>query len=551
MSQRIFRSAVLAFVLMLIPAAALAQTRLGVTVTTANSCGLAAFSVDVQGGTSPYALEWAFGDGELARETDVAAFPHETSHSYPAQGEYLWSLAVTDAEGLSDAARGTITLEGPAVTLSSDPFPPLVTLADGRATVQFTARVTGGTDPLTYSWDLDGDGLPDARADPASGSASFTYTAAGKYPASVTVTDGCGFVDRDRLAVVVLDPEARACHPMAQRIADAVNSLFPSQAEQLYTCEDIFDIFTGGLTGSQVGFGRMWHAYQLAQTMEDLTWEEIRDWQLDGNGWGLLVQLDRFAETLGDVGLSELVGMVLNGEASVNDIRTAVRSVGRFGADFEDALARLAEGASPGELTQLYRAAQSLEVDPSTLDAYLAAGMSLPEIQQAARLAERTGDDWTAIAEAHGAGASWGEITQAQRLAGEGGDWQSVLDTGLQEFRAQLREQRKEERTQQSDRQRGRDPQAEREQERDRERGEERKAERDRGRNQERSEEREAERRQSQDQRMAERLAQQFGVSVARVTALYEGTCSGDWGCVRAQLRGQAPGRPEGRGKDQ
>ena len=534
MSHRLIPSVALAFALLLIPAAALAQTGLGVTVTTATSCGLATFSVDVQGGTSPYTLEWAFGDGELARETDVAAFPHETSHSYPAQGEYLWSLAVTDAEGLSDAARGTITLEGPAVTLSSDPFPPLVTLADGQATVQFTARVTGGTDPLTYSWDLDGDGLPDAGADPASGSASFTYTAAGKYPASVTVTDGCGFVYRDRLAVVVLDPEAEACHPMAQRIADAVNTLFPNQAEQLYTCEDIFDIFTGGLTGSQVGFGRLWHAYQLAQTMEDLTWEEIRDWQLDGNGWGLLVQLDRFAGTLGDVGLGELVDMVLNGEASVNDIRAAVRSVTRYGADFEDALARLAEGASPGELTRLYRAAQSLEVDPSTLDAYLAAGMSLPEIQHAARLAERTGDDWTTIAEAHGAGASWGEIGQAQRLAGEGGDWQSVLDTGLQEFRAQLREERKEQRALEQDRVRGSDRQAEREQER----------------NQDRSEEREAERGQSQDQRMAERLADQFGVSVAEVTALYEGTCSGDWGCVRAQFRQHTPGRPEDKGKD-
>jgi len=474
MSQRIFRSAALAFVLMLIPAAALAQTGLGVTVTTANSCGLATFSVNVEGGASPYTLEWGFGDGELAREAGIAAFPHETSHSYPAQGEYLWSLAVTDAGGSNGAARGTITLDGPAVTLSSDPFPPLVTLADGQATVQFSARVTGGTDPLTYSWDLDGDGIPDAGADPASGSASFTYTAAGRYPASVVVTDGCGFVGRDRLAVVVLDPEAEACHPMAQRIADAVNTLFPNQSEQLYTCEDIFDIFTGGLTGSQVGFGRLWHAYQLTQAMEDLTWEEIRDWHLDGNGWGLLVQLDRYAEAAGDVGLAQLVEMVASGEASVHDIRAALRTSVHYGVSFDDALATMANGATPGQ------------------------------------------------------------IGQAQRLAGEGGDWQSVLDTGLQEFRAQLREERKEQRALEQDRVRGSDRQAEREQER----------------NQDRSEEREAERGQSQDQRMAERLAAQFGVSVAEVTALYEGTCNGDWGCVRAQFRQHTPGRPEDKGKD-
>jgi len=230
------------------------------------------------------------------------------------------------------------------------------------------------------------------------------------------------------------------------------------------------------------------------------------------------------------VGLSELVDMVLNGEASVNDIRAAVRSVTRYEADFQDALDRLAQGASPGELTRLYRTAQSLEVDPQTLDAYLAAGMTLSEIQHAARLAERTGSDWDAIAEAHGAGASWGEIGQAQRLAGEGGDWQAVLDTGLQEFRAQLRQERKEQRALEQDPARGQD----------------RQAEHDREQNQER----EAEGRVSQEQRAAERLAEQFGVSAAEVTALYEGTCSGDWGCVRAQLRGQAPGRPEDKGKD-
>jgi len=530
MSRRLVPSVALAVALLLVPAATLAHSSLDVVVSTQSSCAVVTFSVDAQGGTGPYTLDWAFGDEEDTQETGVAGFPHQTSHDYPAQGDYLWSVAVTDLNGLAGSAEGTISLAGPMVTLSSVPFPPLVSLQGGQATVQFTALVAGGTEPLSYAWDLDGDGNPDAGADPTSNTASFTYTTAGKHQATVTVTDGCGFVGSDTLTVLVEDPEAEACHPMAQRIADAVNTLFPNQAEQLYTCEDIFDIVTGGPTGSQVGFGRLWHAYQLALTMEDLTWEEIRDWHLDGNGWGQLVQLDRFADALGDVGLGELVDMVLNGEVSVNDIRTAVRSVVRFEADFGDALARLADGASPGELTRLYRTAQSLQVDPQTLDAYLAAGMSLPELQHAARLAERTGGDWDTIAEAHGAGASWGEIGQAQRLAGEGGDWQAVLDTGLQEFRAQLREERKEQRAQEQDRVRGQDGQAERGQ----------------GRNQER----ETEGRVSQDQRTAEQLAQQFGVGVDEVMALYDGGCGGDWGCVRASLRQHTPGKPEDKGKD-
>jgi PKD repeat protein len=471
MSNRQLRSAALAFVLLLIPAAALAQTELGVTVTTANPCSVATFSVNVEGGTGPYTLDWAFGDGETAQEAEVVSFPHETSHTYAAQGDYPWSVLVIDLDGLAGSAEGMISLAGPAVTLSSEPFPPLVSLEGGQATVQFTALVAGEPDSLSYAWDLDGDGAPDAGADPTSNTASFTYTTAGKHQATVTVTDGCGFVSSDTLTVLVEDPEAVACHPMAQRIADAVNALFPNQAEQLYTCEDIFDIFTGGLTGSQVGFGRLWHAYKLTQTMEDLTWEEIRDWHLDGNGWGLLVQLDRYAEAAGDVGLAQLVGMVVGGEASVHDIRAALRTAVHYGVSFEDALATVANGATPAQ------------------------------------------------------------IGQAQRLAGEGGDWQAVLETGLKETRQQLREQRKEERSQ--ERNRGHGPAQEGEP--DEELG---------------PEEPGTDNHQGQDQHTAERLAQQFGVSVAEVTALYDGSCGGDWSCVRAQLRQHTPGKPEDKGKD-
>lgn len=531
MSYRLTLCIALVLALVLFPAAARAQSGLEVIVSTESDCANVTFTTTVLGGgASSFTLDWTFGDEEGTQEAGVAKFPHRTTHPYPAQGEYPWSLAVTGLDGLSGSAAGTVILAGPVVTLSSVPFPPLLSLADGKAIVRFTAHVEGDGGPFTYSWDLNGDGIPDDGADPNSNTASFPYAAAGKYLATVTVTDSCGFVGSDTLPVVVVDPEAEACHPMAQRIADAVNTLFPSQADSLYTCEEIFDYFTGGLTGSQLGFGRMWHAYKLAQTMEDLTWEEIRDWHLDGNGWGLLVQLDRFSEALGDIGLGDLVEMVISGEASVNDIRTAARSAVRFGTDFEDALGRLAEGTSPGELTRLYRTAQTLDVDPQALDAYLAAGMTLSEIQHAARLADRTGGDWSAIAEAHGAGASWGEIGQAQRLAGEDGDWQSILDIGLKEFRAQIREQQKEQRAQ--ERSRGSDRQAERE------------------RDQQQDQKRNEVRQQDQHQRTAERLAGQYGVSALHVMDLYDGVCAGDWSCVRAQLRGSTGGRPEGKGKD-
>jgi len=473
---------------------ALAQGGLEVGVSVEIDCDSATFTLTADGADA-YDMEWDFGDGETIAETEVTS-PRVTPHVYPASGVYNWSVVVSDSAdpAVNALAAGTLTL-GPSVTLHSQPFPPLLTLEGGEPSAEFEALVEGGAPPYAYMWDLDGDGTADAASDPSLNTASFTYTAPGHYTALVTVTDGCGFTATDTLPVVVVDPEA-ACHPMAARIAEAVSRLYPDQAETLYTCEDIFNFFTGALTGGQLGFGRMWHAYHLTQSLEDLTWEEILDWHLEGDGWGLLLQLDRLSDQLADIDLKELVTMVVDGEASVGDIRTAARSAIRYGADFEDALNRLAEGANPGELAQLYRTAQGLGLAPEVLDGYLEAGITPADLRHAANLADRIGADWAAVAAAHASGLSWGEIHQASRLADEETGLNEILATGVQQFREQQREQ---DHSQQ---------QAE------------------------------------QTRRTAERLAERFGVSVDAVMGFFNGACAGDWGCVRGQLAGQS--QPQG-----
>jgi len=490
-NSRLFTT-IAAISIALTPVSALAAGELEVLVEVSVTCDVATFQAGVvEGVSSSYTFDWDFGDLETLTLVNQTANPGPVVHPYPSAGEYDWSLSVMDdGEGTGEAS-GTVLIDGPIVTLSSDPFPPLLVLQGGTATANFTAVVEGGLAPYDYAWDLDGDGLADLEGSP--GPASFTYTEAGKYQASVLVVDECGLAGEASLPVVVIDPEAEACHPMAQRIADAVNTLFPNQAGTLYTCEDIFAIFQGSLTGSQVGFGRLWHAYKLAQTMEDLTWEEIRDWHLAGNGWGLLVQLDRFADTLDEVGLRELLDRVLSGEASVGDIRQAVRAVVRYEVDFEDALARLADGASPGELGRLYRTAQDLGVEPNALDQYLTDGVSLAELNHASRLASRTGSDWQQVLEDHASGQSWGEINQAERSANSDGT--SNSERGPKDDREQ--------------------PQGEA------------------------PEEREA----TRDQKMATRLAKQFGINESEVWVLFSGTCAGDWGCVRSTLRQGSNGR--------
>jgi len=491
-------TAVLLIGLLAVPVSALAQDGLTVEVVASQTCSLASFEVQAAGGLAPYTLNWGFGDGEVQVDSGVAAFPFMTTHDYAAGGEFAWTLALVDSSdpALSAEAGGTLIL-GPQVTLTSDIFPPLLTLQDGAATLNFTAHVTGGEPPFTYAWDLDGDGVFEAGAD----TAAFTYTAGGKYEAAVQVTDNCGLTATAILTVVVVDPEADACHPMAQRIADGVNTLLPTQAGQIYTCEDIFAMFQGSLTGHNLGFGRMWHAYQLALTMEDLTWEEILQWHLDGTGWGLLVQLDRFAETLGDVGLAELYDMVVSGEASVGDIRTAVRMATRFDADFVEALGLVHAGANPGEIGQMYRTAEGLGLDLPAVQSYLDQGLSLPELNHAARVAEQGGTDLDLAVQAHLDGLSWGDIHQAMRLAEDGGDLPAILEAGARETRRLEQQERQQEREQNRPLQQG----------------------------------------EQQDARTAAQLARRYGIAVEQVQALFDGACGGDWSCVQTTLREQYP----------
>ncbi len=387
-------------------------------------------------------------------------------------------------------------------------MPPLLTIESGAASILFKAEVSGGVGPYTYTWDLDEDGLPDPGL--SDKNAPYTYSTGGKHPATVWVSDSCDLSHTDTLTVVVVDPEADpqdACHPTAQKIAEAVSIIFlDARAEQTYTCEDIFNIFEGSLTGNHTGFGRLWHAYQLTQTIPDLTWEEIRDWGLDGSGWGALTQLNRFADTLDTYGIRELFDLVVNGDNTVGEIRTAARAAVRYEADFEDALTRISEGANPGELGQFYKLAAEMEVDTATLDQYLADGMSLSELSHAAKMSERVGATWEEVIAAKGSDHSWGDIGQAYKLADDdGASAAEILDMGVQEFRA---EQRDEEKLAREDA-------------------------------------RTAARKEGLDEKTAARFSEQYGVTLGELNSFFE-DCDGSWSCVRKELKNMDQAQVEG-----
>jgi hypothetical protein len=455
-------------------------------------CGEVVFNINWTG-TPPYLVQVFFGDEDMTEIETLEDSILEISHLYIDQGDYEWSVFVGDDTGATTTFSETLTIAGPEVTLTSQPFPPLFVYGEDGV-VDFTAAVEGDPLDYTFEWDLDGDGTPE----PDTGdTASFTFKEVGKYYARVTVTDLCGFTGTASLPVVVADPE-NACHPTAQKIADGVNTLFPDQAGDLYTCEDVYGIFDNEGEDNNIGFGRMWMAYNLAQSMEELNWEDILSWHLDQSGWGSLLQLDRFADLLEDHSLTELMDLVISEEYSLNDVRTAVRSATRYEADFDDALTRIADGATPGELTQFYKLAGDLEADPVLLDEYLEEGLTLAELKHTSNFAERMEIDWTEVADARVAADSWGDINQAYRLATDEVSAAEILITGIKEFRESLRDEAAEDRQ---------------------EKGEEKKEEKSK--------------------ETAEKLAEQYSAESGDVINLFNGECQGDWACVRETLRDQ------------
>ncbi|MDX6327111.1 MAG: hypothetical protein QOK15_3465 [Nocardioidaceae bacterium] len=155
-------------------------------------------STDPQGQTLSYGFDW--GDGTSTGDQAAAT----ATHTFGAAGSYQVKVTVTNTAGLTDNVTRTVTVD-PA------PTPPTarlsVTPTTGTAPVQVTADATASTDPqgqtLSYGFDW-GDGT--TAAEQPTATASHTFTSAGTYRVTVTVTDQAGLVDTASQSVVVSAP---------------------------------------------------------------------------------------------------------------------------------------------------------------------------------------------------------------------------------------------------------------------------------------------------------------------------------------------------------
>ena len=110
------------------------------------------------------------------------------------------AVTVTDADG-SDTDTTTINVNNVTPTIDSASVTPTTGTA-GATTIGYSASASDPVDTLVYSWDFNGDTVPDA----AGTSASHVFVAAGTYNGTLSVSDGNDTTTAALEAVVISDP---------------------------------------------------------------------------------------------------------------------------------------------------------------------------------------------------------------------------------------------------------------------------------------------------------------------------------------------------------
>ena len=145
------------------------------------------FTGSVAYGSSPVTYTWNFGDGSIASGLVV-------THAYATTGTFTVLMTATNPCG-QDVYSQAITVAGcvpvSGASFTYQPVSPVV-----NESITFTASVTAGSAPITYTWNF-GDGLISGTLVIPAGTATgpvvtYTYAFTGTYTVVLTAANPCG-----------------------------------------------------------------------------------------------------------------------------------------------------------------------------------------------------------------------------------------------------------------------------------------------------------------------------------------------------------------------
>ncbi|KAA3637194.1 MAG: PKD domain-containing protein, partial [Calditrichaeota bacterium] len=171
---------------------------------------------------------WDFGDGG----SSTAQNP---SYTYTVAGTYSVTLTASNACGSDVFTRTNYITVDPCVAPTAG-FVGSPTSGDYPLMVNFTDQSSGAS---SYSWDF-GDGGTSTQANP-----SYTYTAAGTYTVTQTVTNACGsdFLTRTDYITVTTPPPPTSTKAYAQSESVALGTTSGSYLNT-YTSDNSYETLT-------------------------------------------------------------------------------------------------------------------------------------------------------------------------------------------------------------------------------------------------------------------------------------------------------------------
>ncbi|MDQ7024849.1 MAG: PKD domain-containing protein, partial [Anaerolineae bacterium] len=184
---------------------------------------IAAFTFNPQSGNAPLTVsfvnqtsgdvtgyEWDFDGDGVVDSTETSP-----SHEFVSEGTYTVNLTATGPGGSNSISSDVMV--SPALVAPIAQFSADVTTGTAPLTVTFSNSSSGQID--SYSWDFNGDGVPDSNeVNPV-----FTYASEGTFNASLTVSNAAG---SDTIAVVI-QVNAALTPPIAQFSTDVTMGTAP------------------------------------------------------------------------------------------------------------------------------------------------------------------------------------------------------------------------------------------------------------------------------------------------------------------------------------